>query len=120
MGEFFKGWRRKVGVVTLGLACVFAGAWVHSLTTYADLTRLSVHGDCLGGFWRSRNGTIEYVTYRVKGRPNGDGMPSSIRVTLHEEVERSISYWSLTIPLRLLSAWLLLSKQPLVKAKMQA
>lgn len=24
MGDFFKGWRRKTGVLTLALACVFA------------------------------------------------------------------------------------------------
>jgi len=28
MGEFFKGWRRKIGVVTLVLACVFAVDWM--------------------------------------------------------------------------------------------
>lgn len=31
MREFFKGWRRKLGVATLVMACVFAGAWVRSL-----------------------------------------------------------------------------------------
>jgi len=33
MGEFFKGWRRKTGVVTLVMACVFMSAWVRSQTT---------------------------------------------------------------------------------------
>jgi hypothetical protein len=32
MREFFRSWRRKVGVVTLGLACVFMVGWVRSLT----------------------------------------------------------------------------------------
>ena len=31
MSEFFKPWRRKLGVVTLAVACVFAGGWVRSL-----------------------------------------------------------------------------------------
>src|SRR4051812_21970080 len=31
MGEFFKGWRRKLGVVTLVMACGFIGPWVRSL-----------------------------------------------------------------------------------------
>lgn len=31
MLNFFKGWRRKAGVVALGLACVFAGGWVRSM-----------------------------------------------------------------------------------------
>ena len=28
MGEFFKPWRRKIGVMTLMLACLFAAGWV--------------------------------------------------------------------------------------------
>jgi len=33
MGEFFKGWRRKMGVLTLVMACVFAAGWVRSQET---------------------------------------------------------------------------------------
>ena len=32
MGEFFHGWKRKFGVATLVLACVFAAGWMRSLT----------------------------------------------------------------------------------------
>ena len=32
MREFFRGWKRKLGVVTLVLACVFAAGWVRSLS----------------------------------------------------------------------------------------
>lgn len=35
MYEFLRGWKRKVGVVTLVLACVFAAGWVRS-DTYSD------------------------------------------------------------------------------------
>jgi hypothetical protein len=31
MGEYFKPWRRKIGVITLMMACVFMGGWVRSL-----------------------------------------------------------------------------------------
>lgn len=31
MGEFFKGWRRKTGVLTLVMACLFAAVWVRSM-----------------------------------------------------------------------------------------
>ena len=31
MGEFFKPWRRKIGVVTLVMACVLAAGWMRSL-----------------------------------------------------------------------------------------
>jgi hypothetical protein len=32
MREFFRGWRRKVGTVTLGMALGFSGLWVRSLS----------------------------------------------------------------------------------------
>jgi hypothetical protein len=35
MREFFRGWRRKVGCVTLVMACVVTGVWVRS-TYYSD------------------------------------------------------------------------------------
>jgi hypothetical protein len=31
MREFFRGWRRKIGVGTLVMACVFAAGWMRSL-----------------------------------------------------------------------------------------
>ena len=34
MGEFFRGWRRKLGVVTLGLALGFTAGWVRSKTYF--------------------------------------------------------------------------------------
>lgn len=30
MREFFRPWRRKIGVCTLGIACLFAAGWVRS------------------------------------------------------------------------------------------
>lgn len=37
MREFFKGWRRKAGVVTLLTACIFTIAWLKSLATLDSL-----------------------------------------------------------------------------------
>ena len=34
MGEFFKPWRRKLGVVTLLMACVFAAGWSRSFRNH--------------------------------------------------------------------------------------
>lgn len=34
MREFFRGWKRKLGVATLVLACAFMGMWVRSLQRY--------------------------------------------------------------------------------------
>lgn len=37
MREFFNGWRRKVGRITLVMVCVFAGVWVRSLFRYESI-----------------------------------------------------------------------------------
>jgi hypothetical protein len=34
MQSFFRGWKRKVGLVTLVLAGVFTFAWVHTIIMY--------------------------------------------------------------------------------------
>ena len=39
VGEYFKEWRRKVGVLTLVLACIFAGAWIRGFTI-EDVVRM--------------------------------------------------------------------------------
>ena len=37
MGDYFKPWRRKIGVLTLVMACVFMGAWVRSNSILDEL-----------------------------------------------------------------------------------
>jgi hypothetical protein len=43
MGEVFKGWRRKFGVLMLALACVSAGGWVRSLGSRDELNIWTGH-----------------------------------------------------------------------------
>ena len=43
MHDFFRGWRRKVGCVTLVMACVVAGLWVRS-QFYRDFVGLRLPG----------------------------------------------------------------------------
>ena len=38
MKDFFRGWRRKAGCVTLVMACVFMAGWIRTLTTYEELS----------------------------------------------------------------------------------
>lgn len=38
MRHYFRGWKRKLGVVTLLLACLFMTGWVRSRATYEQLT----------------------------------------------------------------------------------
>ena len=46
MGEFFKGWRRKTGVVTLAIACMFMAAWVRSTISGDEVTYASGATSC--------------------------------------------------------------------------
>jgi len=57
MGDFFHGWRRKTGRVTLLMACGFMGAWLKDLSGSASQQRVS--------FYSGRQ-TLEHLQ-------NGDG-----------------------------------------------
>jgi hypothetical protein len=41
IGRFMNGWRRKVGLVTLLMACVFAGTWVRSHWSHGSLLEIT-------------------------------------------------------------------------------
>lgn len=130
MGDFFKPWKRKVGLVTLLLACVFAAAWTRSLFVE----------DFLGNGWRSWNGAIEQVFYTssagllvitvhdengarteivdhpappsVNNATAPASLPSAgtIGTAGSEEIQWWFPYWAITIPLTIISMWLLLSR----------
>src|SRR4051812_3266689 len=142
MREFFKGWRRKAGVVTLVIACALAAGWVRSCVMLdivyfprrtsncvlfsgnqrfrvmsvpgVSLTRIARHSD---GVIISRETKIiagqDFIAFpkvtwtseRIDNllgifRDPGDTHPSV----------PMIPYWSIVIPLALLSAYLLLGK----------
>jgi len=153
MGDIFRGWRRKVGVVTLLTALVFMGGWLRSLVT---INRFTIKSDGYNFNWlASFNGSIawqrvvpvdaskwstdinefvpelfqstaegvaEYVLgallgnedkfewkHRLFGFEIGEYQQEealeAVRVTIWK-----IQYWSITIPLTLISLWLLVSK----------
>jgi hypothetical protein len=37
MREFFRGWRRKVGCVTLVMTCALMGLWMRSIRTFDEV-----------------------------------------------------------------------------------
>jgi hypothetical protein len=100
MREFFKGWRRKTGVVTLMLACVFMACWVRSQTTYdvlsvCDCSVLSYSGDfCFDYYARPNSHPTKWESGAISRDMEFVGVPYSFVV----------------LPLTLLSAYLLLSK----------
>ena len=94
MREFFRGWRRKVGCVTLVMACALALNWAASYSTvnlpedyYPDL--------------ESHHGNIEYTKF----------------VGTRREVVWQIPYSFVTVPLTLISAYLILRKPRKVGAE---
>jgi hypothetical protein len=43
MGDFFHGWRRKIGVVTLLAACVLAAGWIRSFSREDEIAITLLH-----------------------------------------------------------------------------
>ena len=140
MGEFFKGWRIKIGVMTLVMACVFLGGWVRSRSTVDLMTLYYAKSNCIfvsGGerflfvlgdkqVQSETNDRDEGVDYRIARWPDATKKltthwhslnASTVKVYL-SRINRDtiissymmVPYWSIIIPLTLMSAWLLLSK----------
>ena len=134
MGDFFHGWRRKAGCVTLVMALVLLGAWIRSLQVL-DQVRVSREYQTPIYCLQSANGSIRWIVDEARGaeiylwmsrtRGNaphlfadgtpecewkfrwlgfGAGKPSRL------ETIWFIPYWSIVIPLTLLSACLILWK----------
>ena len=140
MREFFRGWKRKLGVVTLVMALAFLGGWVRSMSVVDLLdykrdarTAYFVHSadkkllfvwlhdnphpflSTIGSVPLSDSTDIRLISiFRNSGwncfgfaigdtKNNTDDSTTNIAFCL-------VPYWSLTIPLTLISLWLLLTK----------
>jgi hypothetical protein len=140
MSPYFKPWRRKIGVVTLLMACMFAAGWIRSRSR-GDLLQFE-RGKAIYRIASSSRGmsweTISFNHLGAVKTPTGyfslDGNGFDPFVDIPEiELDLSrfgfhiveskldphagfrsrlfaVPYWSVVIPLTLLSAWLLLSK----------
>jgi hypothetical protein len=137
--EFFKPLRRKIGVVTLVVACCFLAAWIRS-TVVGDSLKLHFGKQRQCGI-SSQGQSIHFgVTADVTDDPPMSNLEMTRWPMAHmpefyknESLKFSISigddstwvvivpHWSIVIPLTLLSAWLLLSKvRPKQNAPSQA
>lgn len=141
MRGFFRGWRRKLGCVTLLLACVVTGWWIRSFYICDDIR---VPGrtpafhlfftlpNWFGWVWvenadggvppRYRSGKTAYSTtvheysYRPYRFVYGNVDPKHpLAQTMEAGPHFYLSYWMVVLPLTLLSAYLLLSKPRLRK-----
>ena len=144
MGEFFRGWKRKIGVLTLLIACVLMLGWVRSLsiedaatlsgkTTHLILTSsqskmvLTRHRDATGmtaasyqAGWTSNPITDVWASTPIEkerfwkrfGFNFEIGTVTTVGFYQQAQVEYCnlvVPYWSIVIPLIMLSAFLLLS-----------
>jgi len=133
MHTFFHGWRRKAGVVALGLACVVATGLVRSnilkggqFVYTEDIIRL-VRNEQSSESIVSRDGVVTWVRLdRQTGRHRDDTQPHTLATfrTAFAGFPREqfitpdgagirrlvIPYWSLVLLLTLLSAYLILWK----------
>jgi len=65
MGEFLRGWKRKIGVLTLVMACVFAAGWVRSLS-FEDTLDVIVGNHMFHEFHSTGNGVMWIWTWNSK------------------------------------------------------
>ena len=134
MGEYLKGWRRKVGVMTLLMASVFAAGWVRSIfvtdiVTYSINHTYDAYLSTEGrfGFFRQHDERIinsapywESIVQFWESGPAPEGIVSERSFSgvwcgfayFKSKTDHAwfIPFWSIVIPLALFSAWLLLSK----------
>ena len=115
MGESFKPWRRKFGLLTLVLACVFTAGWFRS-HVYPVVKGVS-RSDAETSYLASRNGWLLWVHFERGVPPYTPfvevALPDGSLFTGRGAgplAYRCLPYWSIVIPLTLLSAYLLLSK----------
>ena len=139
MGTFFLGWRRNLGIVTLVMALMFTGGWIRSLSVDDSInfpsgksTFHTISSDQNDLIWMAWSGPDfvpdrfpgfyeSYVPLHSNNDPFGGNHPErdwhafgfrfaeSPSDTLAFRVWM-VPYWSIVLPLTLLSAWLLLTK----------
>jgi hypothetical protein len=141
MQTFFHGWRRKMGVVALVMACLVTGLWVRTLF-FADQfcfvigdRKHYINSGQSGLTWLSidRSPMLEWHTVipaeefeQIKlSRPLTQSLNETFAILTDRGTNpacRYLLYWWLALPLTLLSAYLILWKprkaaQPTPKAE---
>ena len=139
MGDYFKGWRRKVGVVTLLMALMFMGGWLRSIGVIEEFIcpcgkqSLVYLVSCNGIFFCGRDfdntpdnfpqkpdwfilrepeieSSLNTFDWSWRFFSIGFGNRKNGALTIDSGFVITIPYWSVVIPLTLISAYLLLSK----------
>lgn len=102
MTAYFHGWRRKIGVTTLAMACAFTAIWVRGNS--AEVKNMFAIPTTNGSqvlllLTPNEIALRKLVIVRENGRTS-------------TQLQRlwSVYHWSIVLPLTLLSAYLLFSK----------
>ena len=130
MFEYFLGWKRKTGLVTLVTACLCAVAWMRSIF-YEDVLQITIP-DRFGGVHAFESSRSVFSWSRVCLPPWEPGKVTwdSVRIghrrqtvilDLFPQFEQALEsnpsrqwnvpYWLVVLPVSLVSASLLLSKR---------
>jgi hypothetical protein len=93
LSEFFRGWRRKLGIVTLLMACIVMVEWIRSLTNSTQFSVRAEKDACVGiqsanqvfslFYWRFNHPSmnwdaqedIEFVVYPFAEQPGAKNWP---------------------------------------------
>jgi hypothetical protein len=139
MGNFFHGWRRKVGLLTLVMACLFMAGWVrssifHDSAGFEEAGRLDALGSYQGRIYmmqiiangkdRNKPSQSKFVWSSVTLSDPRNRMLHLPKIKWHfygtrmremtddrlRIVVSEVSYWLVAIPLTLISLLLFLSK----------
>jgi hypothetical protein len=141
MREFFRGWRRKVGIVALVMACAVGGMWCRSFLV-DDSFGWGDSAPDLPIWFTSNDGMLIMIaeipigwgTFRPslsmwdteESKPWNEFLPPDMKWSFQwcgfgygwaEFQFVTFPYWSIVIPLALLSAYLLLwkARKPTIK-----
>lgn len=100
MKEFFKGWRRKVGCVTLAAACLFVAGWVRSTVVDDYVTAFNrSFFSSRGRFYLGPQFSLEWRSWAWDSGPGL--LPPDFLL-------QGVPYSIVAIPLTLLSIYLIL------------
>ena len=119
MGDYFQPLRRKIGVVTLLVACVFAALWIRGFAISDEFNSTSWTRNSRGISFENGPSFVYHLN-RSSGQSERHVVDhNSMRVQIIAETWImeifNVPQWSIAIPLTILSAWLLLSRQRLTK-----
>ena len=121
MHEFFNGCRRKAGCVALVMALAMMGMWLRSMTVFdvVNISRweqqcqiASARGMIFSAVWHETNPSYRRNDWGQLDLSKMDDPNVAIQLAIDSwgSYDWLIPYWSITIPLTLLSAYLILWK----------